>query len=102
MRVLYKTPGEAPRSIVIANDLHLMQQLVGGLIEPIKIADNVVLICNEEGKLLDLEPNFFIGALGDVIYGPAIVVGTKGDEFCSLADTDADLIGKILRGGFEV
>lgn len=102
MRVLYKMPGEAPHSMVIPNDLHLMQQLVGGLIEPIKIADNVVLICNEEGKLLGLEPNFFIGALGDVICGPVIVAGTKGEEFCSLADTDADMIDKILRGGFEV
>ena len=102
MRVLYKMPGEAPHSMVIPNDLYLMQQLVGGLIEPIKIADNVVLICNEEGKLRNLEPNFFVGGIGDVIYGPVIVVGTKGDEFCSLADTDADMIDKILRRGFEV
>lgn len=102
MRILYKLPGEAPHSMNIPNDLHFMQQLVGGLIEPIKIADNVVMICNEEGELLDLEPNFFIGALGDVIRGPVIIVGEKGEDFCSLADTDADMIDKILRGGFEV
>ena len=30
MRILYKQPGEDPRSMVIPNELGVMQQLVGG------------------------------------------------------------------------
>ena len=102
MRILFKEPGKEPRSMQIPNELKILQDLVGGLIEPIKVADNVVAICDEEGKLKGLEPNFFFGAIGDVIVGPVIFAGERGDEFCSLADDDADLINRILRGGFEI
>ena len=35
MKILYKAPGEALRSMVIPNELGVMQQLVDGYIEPI-------------------------------------------------------------------
>ena len=102
MRVIYKEPGKEPRTMVIPNELKVLQDLVGGYIETLKIADNVVMIFNEEGKLLDLAPNFFVGAIGDVILGPVIIAGEDGEEFASLSDHNVELIGGILRGGFEV
>ena len=102
MRVLYKEPGKAPRSMVIPNTLKMLQDLVGGYIETVRISDNIVMIMNEEGKLKGLEPNFFFGALGDIIIGPVIIAGEDGEDFASLSDEDADYIGGILRGGFEV
>ena len=72
MRIIYKEPGKEPRTMIVPNTLKMLQDLVGGYIETLKIADNVVMIFNEEGKLLDLAPNFFFGAIGDVILGPVV------------------------------
>lgn len=102
MRILYKQPGENPRSMVIPNELGVMQQLVGGHIETLRISDNVILVMNEEGKLLGLEPNFFLGAIGDTIVGPVLVVGEDGEDFASLPDDEAAEISRIMRGVFEI
>lgn len=102
MRIIYKEPGKEPRTMIVPNTLKMLQDLVGGYIETLKIADNVVMIFNEEGKLLDLEPNFFVGAIGDVILGPVVICEEDGEDFASLSDYNVELIGGILRGGFEV
>ena len=102
MRILYKQPGEDPRSMVIPNELKVMQQLVGGHIEMLRISDNGILVMNEEGKLLGLEPNFYLGSIGDTIVGPVIVVGEDGEDFASLPDDEAAEISRIMRGGFEI
>lgn len=102
MRILYKQPGEDPRSMVIPNELGVMQQLVGGHIETLRISDNGILVMNEYGKLLGLEPNFYLGAIGDTIVGPVLVVGEDGEDFASLPDDEAAEISRIMRGGFEI
>ena len=102
MRILYKQPGHDPRSMVIPNELGVMQQLVGGYIETLRISDNGILVMNEEGELLGLEPNFYLGAIGDNIVGPVLVVGEDGEDFASLPDDEAAEISRIMRGGFEI
>ena len=102
MRILYKQPGEDPRSMVLPNELGVMQQLVGGHIETLRISDNGILVMNEEGKLLGLELNFYLGAIGDTIVGPVLVVGEDGEDFASLPDDEAAEISRIMRGGFEI
>ena len=102
MRILYKQPGEDPRSMVIPNELGVMQKLVGGHIETLRISDNGILVMNEEGQLLGLEPNFYLGAIGDTIVGPVLVVGEDGEDFASLPDDEAAEISRIMRGGFEI
>lgn len=42
-------------------DLPTMQGFVGGLIEGIRVSSTVTLWCNEEGRLLGLEPNRWVG-----------------------------------------
>ena len=102
MRIIYKEPGKEPRTMIVPNTLKMLQDLVGGYIETLKIADNVVMIFNEEGKLLDLAPNFFFGAIGDVILGPVVFCEEDGEEFSSLSDNVIELLSGILRGGFEI
>ena len=102
MRVLYKLPGQDPRSMVIPNELGVMQQLVGGHIETLRISDKGILVMNEEGKIRGLEPNFFLGAIGDTIVGPVLVVGEDGEDFASLPDDEAEEISRIMRGGFAI
>ena len=102
MRVIFKEPGKEPRTMIIPNTLKMLQDLVGGYIETIRVSDRAILIMNEEGKLKGLEPNFFFGAIGDIIVGPVIIVGDGGEDFTDLPDDEAEEISRILRGGFEV
>ena len=102
MRAIYKYPGKDPQRVEIGNELGVLQQIVGGYIETVRISDNGILVMNEEGKLLGLEPNFYLGAIGDTIVGPVLVVGKNGDEFADLPEDEAEEISRIMRGGFEI
>ena len=53
MKAIRKKPGCAPEIIEVENTLEALQQEVGGYIETLSIAD-VVIICNEEGRLCGL------------------------------------------------
>lgn len=84
MRVIVKEVHKQPEVREIKNELSVLQELVGGYIEVIRV-DDVLLICNEEGKLQGLQPNFSIGH--DTIVGTAVFVGFDGKEdFASLDD----------------
>ena len=87
IRVIIKRPDEEFGHVCnVSNRLENLQNTVGGYIETIGLGtfhdQNVMIICNEEGKLLGLEPNFFFH--GDYIAGTIIVVGVKADEFDDL------------------
>ena len=85
MKVIVKEVGKLPRIEDIENTLQSLQTLVGGYIETVTLHDNVVLICNEEGKIAGLPPNFGIG--GDTIVGTAVFVAHDGKgEFTDLDD----------------
>ena len=82
LRVILLKPNEAAEIVEIEDDLESMQELVGGLIEPYDPFysetdpryENVILVCNEEGKLRQLPPSRAIvdedGHVMDVIAGP--------------------------------
>lgn len=82
LRVILCRPGEAAEIVEIEDDLESMQELVEGLIEPYDPFysetdpryENVILVCNEEGKLRQLPPSRAIvdedGHVMDVIAGP--------------------------------
>ena len=78
IQALYVKPNEKPEEIIIENDLSHFQKSVGGYIEAIYLEDNAVIICNEEGKLLNLPFNREIynldGDLLDIIRGSFLVV----------------------------
>lgn len=95
MRILFKPPGQAFREIIVPNDLHTLQGLVGGgNIETVTFADNACLICNEDGRGLGLEENCMF--LGVDFVGPILIVGVKGDEF-----TDCPLSVVMASGCVE-
>ena len=81
--VVIKEPGKLARvDPLFDNTLESFQSAVGGYIECVQLAPDVVLICNEEGKLLGLPFNVHIR--GDDIVGSVVVVGVRGAEFASL------------------
>lgn len=90
MKVLLVKPETHPQLVEIENELEVLQKIVGGLIETVyPFKDEVCLICNEEGKLLNLQMNRALydnGSVYDVIAGNFLVVGAGIDNFCSLTD----------------
>ena len=81
IKVIVKNPGQAPRKRTIPNELESLQKIVGGYIEVVTTADDLGIICNEEGKLKGLPYNCTIE--GEDYVGPIIVVGLDDFEFTS-------------------
>lgn len=79
IHVIVKVPGRPAEPREIPNTLEELQGIVGGYIETVRFASDCVIICNEEGKLLGLEPNIFL--MGEQFVGPIIIAGTKGENF---------------------
>ena len=69
-----------------------MQAIVGGFIQAVEPFEdhNVLLVCNEEAKLLGLPENRFLrnrnGIPYDIIHGTFFLAQGSGEEFCSLTD----------------
>ena len=82
--------------IEIDNTLEALQGAVGGYIETVSIASDACLICNEEGRLLGLEPN---PVMGIGLVGPVLCVGVSGDKFCSMTDEDTAFLLHQMGGG---
>lgn len=87
IKVVIVEPSKPARVEVIENALSNFQNLVGGYIECIR-EDGFDIIINEEGKFIDLEPNFGIYEGQDYVAGTAIFAGVDYDEgeFKSLSD----------------
>ena len=78
IRVLVVEPMKEPKVEYIENTLDDMQRVVGGLIEEIDLDNNTVLVCNEEGKLMNLQANRRVGR--DVIAGTFFIAGDDESE----------------------
>lgn len=89
MRVLIIEPMKEPHVVDIENDLKSMQDLVGGQIEVINLEDDIVMVDNEEGKLIGLEGNRRVGR--DIIAGTFFLCGSNDEgEFVSLTEEQID------------
>lgn len=95
MKVLIVEPEKAPKLAEIENTLDAMQEVVGGLIQPVKplqFKDDAIIVCNEEGKLLDLQPNAYLcyenGIPYDIVCGTFFICRAPADseDFESLTD----------------
>ena len=94
--VLLVEPGKYPRMIEMEDSLEAMQHAVGGDIEEfMPYADEVAIICNEEGKMNGLPPNRAIyfepeGAesreMVDIIFGTFFIcyAPAESEKFLSL------------------
>ena len=73
LKIVYKEVGKDPVVMEIDDTLEAKQKLVGGLIEVVPYKDNLLLICNEEGKISNLKPNLQFDY--DYIVGNCFIVG---------------------------
>ena len=92
MMILVVEPGKTPEARDISGSLKEMQSIVGGYIEAIHPFDDpdVVLVCNEEGKFMDVLPNRALrdknGQMCDIVFGTFFLCGAPADcdHFTSL------------------
>lgn len=99
IRVLSIQPLRKPIVKDIPDDLASLKKEVQGDIQAIyPFEDRVALICNEEGKLLQLPPNRALrtkdGTVYDIVVGDFLIAGIGEENFCSLSD---DLVEKYTK-----
>jgi hypothetical protein len=97
MNVVYKAPGQKPEIIDIPNTLEALQEKVGGPIETVSFATDACVVCNEEGRILELPYNAHFCGVSFV--GPILFVGINGEEFTGLSENAARLIMLSIGGG---
>lgn len=77
--VAIKDPGRIPRHVSISTSLENLQKTVGGHIEAVKIAEDMVLIIDEEGRIKGKD--WCCNIIGVDLYGTVIMCGIDGDSF---------------------
>ena len=91
MRVIIKRPDEEYGHVCnISKRLENLQNTVDGFIESVQVTyspdgKEIIMLCNEEGKLKGLEPNFWL--FDDEIVGTVIICSADGEEFADLPIT---------------
>lgn len=97
IKVIIKNPeDEIGQMVYIENKLEDLQKAVTGYIECVTIARDLVILCDEEGRLKHRPFNCEI--LGANFVGPVVLAGINGEEF---ADVPISLEEweEILEGG---
>lgn len=96
IRVIIKRPDEKVGHVCnISHTLENLQKTVEGYIEVIPIEGEIVLICNEEGKLKSLAHNFKMPY--DTIVGTVIICNVEGEDFADLPDGYIKTWKKLLQ-----
>lgn len=84
MKVLIVEPYKEPSVVELENSLESLHNDVGGMIEAVYLESDILLLCNEEGKILGLDGNRKLDN-GDIIAGTFLVCGTNNEgEMISL------------------
>ena len=80
LRAIVKRPDELVGHMTNVSDrLETMQKTVGGLIETVTLDRQVVIVCNEEGKIRGMEPNCAV--CGIPFYGTIVAIGYDGKGY---------------------
>lgn len=94
IKCIIKRPDELYGHVTnISASLENLQKTVGGYIEAVCIRKvekdgkeyEVVIVCDEEGKLKHKMPNIALGR--DIICGDIIILGSDGEDFCDVPIT---------------
>ena len=85
IKVFVKRPDSGWYSTNISNTLENFQRTVGGFIEVVRLSADSAIICNEEGRLMELPYNTTICGVDFV--GTIFLVGVDGEEFCDVPIT---------------
>lgn len=101
IKVLKVEPKKLPEVCELVNELDALQKAVSigadyqGLIEILYINERICILCNEEGKLIGLEPNRRIR--NDILCGVFYVTGQDEEgNLTSLSDDDLETFKSVF------
>ena len=82
LRAIVKRPDELVGHMTNVSDrLETMQKTVGGWIETVTLDRQVVIVCNEEGRIRGMQPNPYLSY--DFV-GDWFLCGRDGEEFTDI------------------
>lgn len=93
IRVIVCKPNKLAEEKTITNKLECLQAEVDGYIEVLSLTDDICMVCNEEGKIMNLPLNRAIrdykNDIVDIVAGDFFICGqTEDGEFRSLTDDE--------------
>ena len=93
IRVIVCKPNKLAEEKTITNKLECLQAEVDGYIEVLNLTDDICMVCNEEGKIMNLPLNRAIrdykNDIVDIVAGDFFICGqTEDGEFRSLTDDE--------------
>ena len=101
IKALKIAPLERPEICYLENKLEVLQEAVSigadyvGLIEIIDLDERTCIVCNEEGKLINLMPNRRLG--DDIICGVFYIVGQNDEgDLTSLTDEQIEHYSEVF------
>ena len=100
MKIILCPQGEPARVVEICNELTEMQSIVGGYIEAVPVTRGVVMICNEEGKLLkECKPNRRVAfrCPDEIIYGDFFFCGEDEEDLTDVPKWSEQALLTIFR-----
>lgn len=106
MKVLAKRVNQKFEEMELGSDLKSMQEFVGGYIEAPFISKElrdkgIVIVTNEEAKIMKLEPTLAIvlsesWTVADCICGNYFFCSSDGDEFASLSEEQLSFLKEFI------
>ncbi|MPM13403.1 hypothetical protein SDC9_59760 [bioreactor metagenome] len=99
IRVLIKEPRQDALVMEVKNSYGVLRDLIGGgYLESVWVDNGIVMICDEEGKLKGLTPNFVLPKLRDIICGPVFFCSADAEgDFTSLNEEQLALAKKLVE-----
>ena len=98
LKILLKRVGRESEFAEVENTLEAKQKLVNGLIEvvPLEQDEDLLIVCNEEGKLLSLPPNTLFDF--DYIAGDYFIIGDdyENGDFKSITEEQFNKIKPFI------
>lgn len=82
IKVIIKEPGKKPRSTNISASLENLRKTVGGYIEMVRLTADLVVLCDEDGKMKGYPHTCNI--VGYDFVGTIIICGTNCGEFADI------------------
>lgn len=93
-----KRVGKEGEIVTVNNELEDFQEIVKGYMEIYPLRNDILIICNEEGKLMNLPVNFGIPCRDnytEYMVGDVVIVSNNGDEFGSLNEEQISFLKSI-------
>ena len=99
IKIAVKEPNKPWEVRLVSNELKAFQKIVGGYIELFwRDVDGLLYFCNEEGKLMNLTPNFYCHL--DLIVGTVFAV--RDDDDGNFASIDILDESRLIELGDDV